>query len=317
MQANLISVDFHGTALQVATIEGTHYVAVRPICDALGVDWSAQYRRIQRTPILNEAVAVMATPSSGGEQQTLLLALDKLNGWLFGISTARIKDPERRERLLQYQRECFDVLAAHFGATRPASLPYKEQRGQSLTEEQCAELRAMLTGGAAQVPEDMRGQFMVQGWSRLKAHFGCTYRHIPAARFEEARDIIARHIAAFLPQPALGLDPFDAQAMNAARKAAIDWFCGKQATPDNIPHEVLQGLVAQALMSRRFLLDFSLWRGRWEAGIITLDPHDCIINYDTTSADTIAENTPRHRIPELITALAKRAAKMLSAPAAQ
>lgn len=195
-------------------------------------------------------------------------------------------------------------------------LPYKEQPGQSLSEPQCAELRAMLTGGSAQVPENVRGQFMVQGWSRLKAHFGCTYRHIPAARFEEARDIIARHIAAFLPQPALGLDPFDAQAMNAARKAAIDWFCGKQATPDNIPPEVLQGLVAQALMSRRFLLDFSLWRGRWEAGIITLDPHDCIINYDTTSCDTIAENTPRHRIPDLIAALARRAAPLLAAPQA-
>lgn len=49
-----------------------------------------------------------------------MLPLDKLNGWLFGVSVSRIK-PELRPRLIQYQSECFDVLAAHFGAKQPVS----------------------------------------------------------------------------------------------------------------------------------------------------------------------------------------------------
>ncbi|MBQ7626702.1 MAG: hypothetical protein IJS87_06595, partial [Rhodocyclaceae bacterium] len=156
------TVDFHGTQLTVTVINSVPHVAIKPICDALGVNWSGQYLRIQRTPILSESICVMQMQLPGDTQQreVLLLALDKLNGWLFGISTARIRDPERRARLLQYQRECFDVLAAHFGASaRPVPLPYKEQPGQSLSEEQCAELRDMLTGAAAQVPSEMRRVF--------------------------------------------------------------------------------------------------------------------------------------------------------------
>ncbi|RIQ15841.1 hypothetical protein D0850_17010, partial [Bordetella avium] len=108
------SVEFHDVTLFVAIINGINYVAIKPISDALGLEWSAQFRRIKRHPVLNEAIAIMAIPSTGGEQEALALRLDKLNGWLFGISTNRVR-PELRERLIQYQRECFDVLAQHFG----------------------------------------------------------------------------------------------------------------------------------------------------------------------------------------------------------
>ncbi len=56
------------TAVLVKTETGQEiYVPIRPICDYLGVDWSAQYRRItKRDPILAESVqgvAIMTTPS--------------------------------------------------------------------------------------------------------------------------------------------------------------------------------------------------------------------------------------------------------------
>ena len=36
------------------------FVPVRPLCDYLGVDWSAQYRRLSRDPVLSEAQATVA-----------------------------------------------------------------------------------------------------------------------------------------------------------------------------------------------------------------------------------------------------------------
>ena len=36
--------------------DGEIYVALRPIVEALGLDWSAQYRRVQRDPVLSESV---------------------------------------------------------------------------------------------------------------------------------------------------------------------------------------------------------------------------------------------------------------------
>lgn len=57
----------------------------------------------------------MATPfGRGGDQEAVCLKLELVNGWLFTIDTARIKDDAVRERVLLYQRECYTVLHKHF-----------------------------------------------------------------------------------------------------------------------------------------------------------------------------------------------------------
>jgi hypothetical protein len=52
------------------------------------------------------------TGADGKHYEMLMLPLDNLNGWLFGINVSRIKE-ELKHRLLEYQRECFRVLADH------------------------------------------------------------------------------------------------------------------------------------------------------------------------------------------------------------
>lgn len=90
------------------------FVPVRPLCDYLGVVWSAQYRRLSRDPVLSEAQATVAvTATDGRVREQVCLPLDYLNGWLFGINADRIK-PEIRERLIRYQKECYRVLARAF-----------------------------------------------------------------------------------------------------------------------------------------------------------------------------------------------------------
>ncbi len=77
--------------------------------------WSAQRLHIQRDPVLSKkpvGVIVMITPK-GQRQEMLCLPLRYLNGWLFGISSARVKD-EIWECLIRYQEECYQVLADAF-----------------------------------------------------------------------------------------------------------------------------------------------------------------------------------------------------------
>jgi hypothetical protein len=136
-------VEFHGATLHAVTIDGVHHVALRPICDDLTIDFSAQRQRILRHPVLSTCVGVTTTQVAGDDQarELLCLPLDKLDGWLFGISAARVRDPAKRERLIQYQRECFDVLAQHFGiapalaappAPPPKALPTPEPQPPTL-----------------------------------------------------------------------------------------------------------------------------------------------------------------------------------------
>lgn len=107
------AVDFYGDQVTgVVMANGAIYVPLRPLCRYLGLDWSAQTRRLQRDDILASeirGVAIMATPHEGGTQEMVCLPLDLLPGWLFGISASRVK-PTLREKIIRYQRECFRVL---------------------------------------------------------------------------------------------------------------------------------------------------------------------------------------------------------------
>ncbi len=108
---------FYDDELQAARLEsGEIFVPVRRLCDNLGLDWSGQRQRINRHPVLKEAVrgvGVITTPRDakqhGGRQEMLCLPLEMIPGWLFGIPAGRVVEGVR-SKLLRYQRECFRVL---------------------------------------------------------------------------------------------------------------------------------------------------------------------------------------------------------------
>lgn len=110
------TVDFHGNLLSVVTAaDGRRLVAMRPICDAIGLQWESQYNRLRRNEVLTSTISVMnMVAADGKEREQVCLPLEYLNGWLFGISTGRVK-PEIRQRLEDYQRECYQVLNAYWG----------------------------------------------------------------------------------------------------------------------------------------------------------------------------------------------------------
>jgi hypothetical protein len=112
------TVDFYGDELQGVVVTATPseeiiYVPIRPLCDYLGVDWSAQRRRVMRDPVLADEAETVEINTAGGPQAMLCIPLEYLNGWLFGINANRVKD-EIKEKLIVYQRECYKVLAAAF-----------------------------------------------------------------------------------------------------------------------------------------------------------------------------------------------------------
>src|SRR5215212_2777361 len=103
-------VDFYGDSLPAGQLEdGTVWVPVRPICDALGLTWPSQFLRLNRDPVLATEQGVIIMKSPGGAQPFVALPLKLLPGWLFGIQASRVK-PELRAKILRYQRDCYEVL---------------------------------------------------------------------------------------------------------------------------------------------------------------------------------------------------------------
>jgi hypothetical protein len=111
----IVTVNFRGDQLFGFEADDGIYVALKPIVEAMGIDWSSQLKRVKRDPILSEGMVIMTTPfGRGGDQEAVCLKLELINGWLFTIESNRIKDETVRERVLMYQRECYSVLARHF-----------------------------------------------------------------------------------------------------------------------------------------------------------------------------------------------------------
>lgn len=121
------SVDFYGESIVVILVKTQEqprlYVSLCPLCNFLGLAWSGQFERIQRDPVLSDALRfVRVSPKDqGGDPVVLVLPLEFLPGWLFGISVSRVH-PRLHASLHRYRKECFRVLAAHFPETLLTSL---------------------------------------------------------------------------------------------------------------------------------------------------------------------------------------------------
>lgn len=201
--AQLATIQFHDQTIVAIDSEGTHYAALRPIVENIGLDWAAQLQRIKRHPVMNTSVVVITTQMEGDDQNrnVVCLPVDMLNGWLFGVDVNRVR-PELRERLMQYQRECFQVLNAHFNKREPLENLYRQNPGDKLNSHQQQQLRGLLDEFVKMLPKEKQGAFMMQGWSKLKSHFGVPYREIPAERFDEAVSLLTRHVVEHVsPRP--------------------------------------------------------------------------------------------------------------------
>lgn len=93
-----------------------HYVAVRSICRALGIDHQKQFERIKSDPILKDVYTdtVYTSDSTGVRKQPMFcLPVRYVFGWIFTIDESKVSD-RARPTFMQYKRECYDALYEHF-----------------------------------------------------------------------------------------------------------------------------------------------------------------------------------------------------------
>jgi hypothetical protein len=129
--ASPVSINFHGASIPTFNVAGIIRVAMKPICDSIGLEWHGQRQRIKRNPVLAKGAVIITAPSKGGLQKVLTLPLTKLNGWLFGVDASRVK-PEVRDKLVEYQEECFEVLSNYWQkgqAVKPRTVTPDERAG--------------------------------------------------------------------------------------------------------------------------------------------------------------------------------------------
>ncbi|HAT1683146.1 TPA: hypothetical protein I8Y21_003870 [Klebsiella oxytoca] len=99
---------FKGDVLTTIQDGGIEYVAMKPIVEGIGMDWTGQQKKLNKYKD-KFGCRHMSIPSAGGLQEMLCMPLRKLNGWLFSINPNKVK-ATIRDKLISYQEECFTVL---------------------------------------------------------------------------------------------------------------------------------------------------------------------------------------------------------------
>lgn len=185
------NISFHGQTVPVFTQNNQHYVAMKPICENIGLDWASQYKKIQRSEILKSGMVMMTIPAPDGKTyETACLPLDYLNGWLFGVEANRVK-PQIRESLLQYQRECFRVLNEYFNPKAIQPKPTKALPN-GLTGEQIEAVKKLHNALTKSAPKEAQARIAITLWSAVKSKFGCSYKEVPAEQFPEVLSVMSR-----------------------------------------------------------------------------------------------------------------------------
>jgi hypothetical protein len=114
--------------------DGEIYVALRPIVEALGLNWSGKLQRIKRDEVLGKYLrylSVVVTHTEGREAQhgdVACLPRQYLSGFLFGISAGRIKDDRLRAKVVQFQEEAHLILDAAFTGDAESAMAAVRQR---------------------------------------------------------------------------------------------------------------------------------------------------------------------------------------------
>lgn len=121
-------ISFHGSELITLKVDDVIYTAVRPIVEALGLSWGSQQRKLENSKEKFSCTHMKTTGNDGKTYEMLCMPLKKLNGWLFSINPEKVR-ADLREKVIQYQEECFEALYNywHFGKAERTINPEQQQ----------------------------------------------------------------------------------------------------------------------------------------------------------------------------------------------
>ncbi|QMH08021.1 phage antirepressor Ant [Escherichia coli] len=106
---NTSYVPFNGQQIITAMAAGVAYVAMKPIVENLGMSWGTQQQKLMKQLDKFNCIHMNMVSADGKLRKLLCLPLKKLNGWLFSINPEKVR-ADIRDKLIQYQEECFTVL---------------------------------------------------------------------------------------------------------------------------------------------------------------------------------------------------------------
>jgi len=100
--------DFNEKPISLVNVDGQWWVAIKPLCEALDIDYQAQHKNLVADETLSQLSSEQTIVAADGKLRKMVCLPEKfIYGWLFSV---RSESPVLRE----YKLKCYEVLFNHF-----------------------------------------------------------------------------------------------------------------------------------------------------------------------------------------------------------
>ncbi len=104
-------------------------VPIKPICEALGIEFAPQYQKLKDDEDLSSVITLSITTGADGKAYEMVcLPMEFIFGWSFTINPKNVKQ-EAQEAVRKYRMQCYPVLYEYFSSY--ASFVNQKQKRQA------------------------------------------------------------------------------------------------------------------------------------------------------------------------------------------
>ena len=102
---------FNGKTIYFQSYDGQFWIAIKPICEVLNLEYTRQFKNLKEDKILSQLLAEQPMVGADNRIRKMVSLPEKyIYGWLFSINSSS-------EDLKNYKKECYDVLYNYFHGT--------------------------------------------------------------------------------------------------------------------------------------------------------------------------------------------------------
>ena len=99
---------FKGRNIYFKEINGEFYIAIKPICDVLNLEYTRQFKNLKEHEILGELLAEQPMVGADNKMRKMICLPEKyIYGWIFSIKS-------NSQELKEYKKTCYDILFNYF-----------------------------------------------------------------------------------------------------------------------------------------------------------------------------------------------------------
>ncbi|MBS6269003.1 MAG: hypothetical protein KH586_08705 [Tannerella sp.] len=100
--------------VDIVSTNDEQMVAIKPICEALGIDFSRQLKKIKEDENLSSKCILLKRIAQDGKERDMSCLPEKfIPFWILNICPKNVKK-DVRDSLTKYQTECYNLIFEYF-----------------------------------------------------------------------------------------------------------------------------------------------------------------------------------------------------------